>query len=401
MKHFLFDQIDSWFFKEARSMDNSGAAGRDSIFPPPSKTLLGAIRHQIGCRFHQEHNTNWSNFAEDACSGLRAIIGDNSSYASLQAEGVWLFNTKEQQLYFPLPANLLKQDEPGTPPYTFFPLGKAVCCDLGTVHLPAMDFNKKQGTLENAWISAAQFSQVLTGQAPASILPAHDLFATEPRLGIGLNRDTRTVQQGLLFLTRHLRLRQGWSLYLGVEGIAEETTKKYVPGNTLLRLGGEGRMARSTLMDCAPALPQAPALDTITPTDWLVLYLITPLPDWRGPEQKNMPPLPGKNFEPLQDQDSHAATFWRGTLCGLEMDIISAVVGKVERIGGWDLAKHQSTPVKSYLPAGSCWYIRPGNIEQARKIITALHGKYLTSGPERALGLGHVLIGTIPAPLPD
>lgn len=409
MKHFLFDQIDSWFFKEARSMDFSGAAGRESIFPPASKTLLGAIRHQIGNRFHQQHGTSWSDFTGENCLSLRKIIGcGTDDYGSLQSQGVWLFHPGEQpesntksnveempQLYFPLPANILQQEEAGMPPYTFFSLGKAMHCDLDTVRLPAMNFNRRQQTIENAWISTGQFSRLLTGQAPEKIIAADTVFAVEPRLGIGMNRQTRTVQQGMLFLTRHLRLQPEWRLYLGVEGIEE----RLAPNQPLLRLGGEARMGAITCLPTSPELPKPPEAKHISANNWLMLYLITPLPDWRGPEEKDMPPLPNKSFDPRQN--SSGTTYWCGDICGLELNIYSAVVNKPERIGGWDLAKHQSTPVKSFIPAGSCWYIRPDSVTHAQKLISTLHGKHLTEDSERAQGLGQMLVGAIPAPAQD
>ena len=395
MKHFLFDQIDSWFFKEARSMDFSGAAGRESIFPPASKTLLGAIRHQIGNRFHQKKGTSWSDFAGTQCLGLHDIIGYGADYGSLQAQGVWLYNNQERQLYFPLPANILQQDQPGTPPYTFFSLGKPVRCDLGTVHLPAMDFNRCQKTIENAWISADQFARILTGQAPKKIIAADTIFAVEPRLGIGMNRQTRTVQQGQLFLTRHLRLQPDWRLYLGVEGIDEE----FAPNQPLLRLGGEARMGAITCIPSSPALPQPPKAEHINASNWLMLYLITPLPDWRSPGNRDIPPLPNDTFKPQKENNEATDTrYWCGTIFDQKMSIYSAVVNKSERVGGWDMAQRRSTPVKSFIPAGSCWYIRPDSATHAQDIINALHGKHLTSNAEHAQGLGQMFIGTIPAP---
>lgn len=400
MKHFLFDQIDSWFFKEARSMDFSGAAGRESVFPPASKTLLGAIRHQIGNRFHQKQGTNWSDFAGELCLGLREMIGCGTDYGNLQAQGVWLYNNQGQQLYFPLPANILQQEESDKASYTFFSLGKPVRCDLGTVRLPAMDFNRHQKTIENAWVSADQFSCILTGQAPKKIIAADTVFAVEPRLGIGMNRPSRTVQQGMLFLTRHLRLRPNWRLYLGVEGIDEELAPNQ---SLLLRLGGEARMAALSCLPAPPELPKPPEPQRIKANNWLMLYLITPLPDWRKPEEKSIPPLPNKNFKAQEEETTGpaATTYWRGEICGQNMRIFSAVMNKPERVGGWDLAQHQSTPVKSFIPAGSCWYIRPESVAHATDIIKTLHGKYLTEGSERAQGFGQMLIGTIPAPAHD
>ena len=48
MEQWVFSASDSWFFKEARPMETVGASRLDSLFPPPAKTVIGAIRTSIG-----------------------------------------------------------------------------------------------------------------------------------------------------------------------------------------------------------------------------------------------------------------------------------------------------------------------------------------------------------------
>ena len=43
-----FAAFDSWFFRESRPFDSIGGAQLASHFPPPSRTLAGAVRTSIG-----------------------------------------------------------------------------------------------------------------------------------------------------------------------------------------------------------------------------------------------------------------------------------------------------------------------------------------------------------------
>ena len=87
MQHFLFEQVDSWFFRESRSMDNNRATAMESVFPPPNNTLLGAIRSRIGNLYHAQHGSTWEDFNKQKKEhSLARIIGYADDYANLQAQ---------------------------------------------------------------------------------------------------------------------------------------------------------------------------------------------------------------------------------------------------------------------------------------------------------------------------
>lgn len=187
----------------------------------------------------------------------------------------------------------------------------------------------------------------------------------------------------MLYQTKHLRLDDDWHVYLGLDGVADD----YCPNDTILRLGGEARMAALSHLADKPALPEAPTAAGQT----LMLYLLTPLPDKRSSGQ--MPPLPAEGFG-RHSNGNHDS--WHGNLHGISVNIISAIVGKLQRIGGWDMAAHRSLPVRSFLPAGSCWYLHCDNREQAQNIINTLHLTYLTTDTDRAQGYGQIAVGIAP-----
>ncbi len=398
--HFLFEQIDSWFFRESRSMDGSGASILSSLFPPPSKTLLGAIRSQIGHQYHLENNTCWGNFKDG--DDLSKIIGYADRCDPLKVFGTFLWNAEEKQLYFPCPMNVLKEKSKG---YGFFTLGEPVVCDMGNVRLPSLNFAKGQKAMEAVWIGADQMDKVLKGIPPEKVVAARDMIVSDPRLGIARDNRTRMIQKSNLYQTSHIRMKKEWFLYMGMGGISQDA-QRYVPTGNMIRLGGEARMAYVSQApeELCPCLKLPAAPQPQETTRCLVLSLVTPLPVFSSDDKS--PPLPGRNFAAGKDKENES--FWQGRVAGdgqdnagTEVKVVSAVVGKPERVGGWDVRHHCSLPVRSFIPAGSCWYLDVENQQQAKKVVNALHGSYLTTGNDRALGYGQVLVGLAPEPETD
>ena len=97
---------------------------------------------------------------------------------------------------------------------------------------------------ESTWIVKTGLEAVLAGAMPASdqIVSEKELYAEEVRLGIALKNRERTVDDGRLYQTRHIRLRAGVFVDLDVDGI-DELCESIFRRPKVLRLGGEGRMA--------------------------------------------------------------------------------------------------------------------------------------------------------------
>jgi len=385
IKHFLFGTVDSWFFKESRSMDSSGSNTLISLFPPPSKTLLGAIRSQIGEKFHKKNDTNWNKFNKK--SDLAKIIGfgDDFGMCNLSSQGAWLYNNQENQLYFPTPANLIRQKSEGLAPYDFFSIGNAIKSDLGTVKFAQLDYKKEQSPLENRFISKSEFNTVLKGNKASKTISEKSILSREGRLGIARDNDTRNAEKGKLYQTEHLRLGDDWNVYLGIDGL----NKDDVPAdNLIIRLGGEARMS-SVVQKENIEIPEPPKVDKNEKK--LVIYLLTALPDYRTDSER--PPLPNDTFKASSLNDHQ---IWEGQINSINISIETAIIGKLFRLGGWNMAIHQPQAVKSYIPAGSCWYITLDETQDANEVIEKLHGQFLTTGNEQALGYGQIVIGKQP-----
>ncbi len=361
-KQWRFDPLDSWFFREARAFDTSGSHELSSLFPPPARTVAGAIRTLIG----EMQGVDWERFAQAGeYPDLKQQIGVDDDLGLLKITGpypLW----KGQRLY-PVPLHLLAKAEE----FTFLTPGEPVMCDLGKVRLPEKPKESLPGAkpLETAWLDSADLQRVLGGESPKTVYHAKDLYDTEPRLGIARNNAQRTAADGLLYQTRHIRPRPDLAIGATVSGIAPELH----PGHGVIRFGGEGRASAVTVDPILPAL--APP---VIAGHHLLLVLLTHA-DFGGGWL-----LPG--FRP---EIQHDVQVWRGRLHGVDLILHSAALGKAAREGGWDLLHQQPRPVVSLIPAGSVYFCTVMGDPQSA--VAALHGSHV--GRDTALGRGELAVG--------
>ena len=365
---------DTWFFRESRPHDAVGASELSSLFPPPIRTLAGALRTLIGDQLEIDWQTLQSATQPDF--DFVTELGDAQSLGDLQLNGPWI-NIDGQRLY-PAPfflmqkGNELKRLAPGSP----------VRCDLGTVRLPALPKGSEGfKNLEQHWITAESMRQCLNDSVPADrIYSSDDLFSHEARLGIARDNATRSVEDGKLYQTQHLRLRENVSVGLLVKKLST-LAQSILAKKTVLRLGGEGRMAALEATQQAQAFPYAKQNPNAKVASFL-LHFLSPA-DFEG----EMFP---KGFEKITVE---GLTVWQGVINDIGVRIESAVLGKVHREGGWDMQKHQPSPVKSYIPAGSAWFCRAIDPELTWETLhEQLHGHCM--GVDSAYGRGQVLLGT-------
>lgn len=348
-----FEPQDTWFFREARPHGSVGSSELGSVFPPPVRTLLGALRTLIGDAWFARHGGNWRGFRNNA--DLQAIIGFGDDLGLLCATGPFL--CRHGQRLYPAPANLMAREQGGQVHHFLLDLAAPVHCDLGYVHLPGFPAQVAglpdlagSKPAEDCWLTEQGLHAVLSGRAPAAsdVLHASQLFAEEPRLGIGRDNQRSAVQEGLLYQTRHLRLQTGVSVQLQLHGLQDASL---LPTQTTVRLGGEGRMA-GLHVETAPAAPlPQPAGNKQAAA--LALYALTPMLC-----DDELPAGIPAGFTPAQ----HAgADVWEGHLGELPIRILAVACGRPLREGGWDMARHRARAVHSLLTPGSVLYVQGTN----------------------------------------
>jgi len=155
----------------------------------------------------------------------------------------------------------------------------------------------------------------------AAAIPLGELYGEEIRYGIALEEGLRRVREGHLFSSRHIRLKTGVYLLIGI--ITSSLNGLQPQG--ILQLGGEQRICRYQLLDNLE-LPHNP--------DGELLMTLSPVESNRLPETLRNSPRAG---------------------------------GQLLRIGGWDMAKGFHKPTLTLFPAGTVFrppavqdYSRPG-----------------------------------------
>ena len=150
---------------------------------------------------------------------------------------------------------------------------------------------------------------------------------------------------------------------LGVDGIPDDLQRRCVG---VRKLGGEGRMV---------AVGIYPAPRGLAPASRGAQYRLLLLSPARWG---------GDWLPPLAQRDG---TGWTVTAAGIPLRLISAAVGKYERIGGWDILRRQPKPAEARVPAGSAYFVRP----ERPADLSALHGRKLGLGA--GAGFGQAAVG--------
>lgn len=365
----VFKAIDSLFFRESRPMESMGEL--QSTFPPSVQTLAGAVRTLIG----ETQQVNWHEFNAD--HELAKIIGYGDDLGALSFQGAWLAYNGER--LFPTPCLLMeKNEEENKSLYRLAISEDTLYCDLGKkVRLPYLP-KKAQGSkpLENTWLTKLGLEEILKGKLPNSkhIKRASDIFHTESRVGIARNNAQRTTEEGMLYQTEHIRLNDKLTIELDAAGLPDT-----LPHSVMVRLGGEGRSAHVMAQQKAVSI-HAPQVNKNT--QGIILYLVTPLCYTKNTESE---PLPS-----FVRHETETQTIWKGTLNGISLILHSAVTGKYQRDGGWNLAKQQPRVAHSLVPAGSAFFCIAENADH-QAAIAALHNTQI--GDRTEYGLGHIMTG--------
>lgn len=379
-----FEALDTWFFKESRPLEAVGGAQLSSMFPPPARTLIGAVRTALG----DAHGVHWPDYAARADHPLRALMGSPESLGPLSFQGPYLLRKdgRHSERLYPAPLALMhtSPDEVAGQPMAFtrlHPGPKAVQCDLGWVRLPQKMNPELTGAkpAEEMWLTPSGLKAVLHGELPkaADLLQTSQLFKAEERLGIARDHHTKRPIDGLLYQTRHIRPHAGIALGMTVQGL-DRAALPALARQGMARLGAEGRLA---------AWSQGPvqALPAVQVTGQrLMLCLLTHACFENGW-------VPDGFVAATNEAGGRPLTVWHGQLAGKNARLVSAVTGKPVREGGWDLASHKPRTLHALVPAGSCYFFELDSAQDARHVATALHGGQW--GGETAWGRGQVAVG--------
>jgi CRISPR-associated protein Cmr3 len=366
MKTCALTPLDAWFFRDGRPYNEKEANQADvaSVFPPPARTLSGALRAALA------RANGWTGRGSWPDPLNRAFGSGSEELGSLQFTGPFLILNGEA--LWPLPRHVLGSVSESWEPRAFLrPVEAATACDAGNLRLPEIVISKGTRcdtlkTAETAWVTAAGLGTLLAGELPEahSIVLAKMLWVHEARIGLHRDEKKLITEEGALYSPSYVRLRRGVALGVSVAGVPEGMAHV----GDILPLGGESRLARCEEWgrNPVPAVPSRErfTLDAVSRVAFIIV-LLTP-----GRFITGKPDLPGAG-------------------------IISACVGKPQFTGGWDSLKREPLPLEPFAPAGSVWFCTAtrGDFDAIHK----RHGQHI--GAHTAHGFGQIAIGLWPPTL--
>lgn len=276
----FIEPTEPLLFRTGRPFDAGESNFAESIFPPTPETIQGAIRAMIAA-----HTTlldrGMSIAARFDTDSLTKLIGNKSGYGRFHITGLALGKRSKEdgtvERLFPAPAFLMKVkfigDKDSTivqlKPQTFSGTISNMPDEMQYLTLP--DFGGK--VLEGkpklpGWLTEKDLQTALNAQDDLLSLKAEsDVYTQEPRLGIGMQNDTKTTQTGYLYQVQMIRMKTdpkvAYGFVVDIRLSEESDQGKFIddnktqetlglPKNGWLTLGGEQRAAHFTVLGTTP-----------------------------------------------------------------------------------------------------------------------------------------------------
>lgn len=366
---------DVLFFRDAKPMEAS-SIGAGAKWPLPNilhDAFMSALHYKWperqGWEFEHQHKTEKEKKSK---SSMR--------FGGVHSVGVFpVFNG---ELHFPKPADISNAgDDIAT-------LQK----QEGESNLP--DFleyvflNNGEKTKESAgeWISASEMVNYLNGNVPQQLVKTSEIYDIESRIGIGIDAETKTTEEGAFYIAEYMRLKPE-SLIKGfvcgkssIRGDKEtDILEKYFEEskNEHIIFGGQRGIVYASGKREEKPLPFT-SLDNSSKNGTIVKWiLLSPaifmsgwLPGWIGEEGNVCLPA-----EKPERKSGESRQDWRARFgAPLKAKLIAARVDKPQIFSGWNLRKGGPRATMSVVPAGSVYYFRAESVEDAQALAKTLQG---------------------------
>lgn len=379
---------DSLFVRGNLAFGDSGEHG-SSLMPPPPSLFAGAFRSvllgrdpaQLTAFLADGHCTNP---ALARCLGTPEAPGDfRITWLSLAGDpGAGAL----PEPISPLPADLLMLGNNFTP---LEPRAAATGIQsAGDLPLRATLVSAKQEKPKGGvYLRGKALQQHLHGQCPTPTdsVESEHIYQRDPRLGIGLNSDSRTAEEGQIYTTEGFAFSPkddkahatfaSTGFLVGIQGVTD-----LMPVEGVLRLGGDGRSAHYRKVSF-----NAPAVANIAGTKARFRLLL----------QTSALFTQGWLPEGVTEQDGS----YRLQGDGFSARLACAALGRRETVSGWDLYQWKPKPAQAAVPAGSVYWFDEftGDADKlAAWVAKGLWPDHLDSLQQarRAEGYNRALLGT-------
>lgn len=321
---------DVWMFRDAKPFNAGETYVARSVFPPTAHTMQGIIRsHAL-----ESQGVTWRNgwARELADKALLTQLGFNTDgtpngLGELRLRGPFIGHMTNNRIsrIVPLPMDIkvsaggFAQLSPEMKPEFISNLPKGI-------RPLSLEGESGKGDDETYWIDDEGLKQWQEGKTPTQVLKSEALYQIEDRVGLAMDHTRRTYKriredapEGMFYRARFVRPCEGVGLLTAVSPLP-------LPEGGTFVMGGESHVGRYQTVGYTP--PKPPAL-----TGRVKLVLLTPAYFVSG-------------WQPAS---------WKAF--GEGAKLVSAVIGKPQPVGGWDLHRGGHKPMVNYVPAGSVYFL--------------------------------------------
>lgn len=349
------DPLDVLFFRDGRPFGESTRA--EGSLPVP-QTLAGALRTALLARAGFDFAAFSQRRQADAGQPVVAALRHGQApewIIATQFRGPWLALTDGEipEPLLPMPLNLAcdgdvfsRADPLAAPLPGWDPPVPGL--------LPLWRRGHPDAKAASGFLTRAGVERFLAGDVPhaGEWRRADELYAFDHRTGIGVNPDTLTASDSLIYGVRFLALRHQVCLYLEVLlGPDAPDVRDWLTGPVLL--GGEGR---------------AVAVRTTAPVTW---------PALQGDNNRSVWLLTTPGLFRMESG-------WRPDRIP-QSQMRAVAVGTALAVSGWDVARNGPKATRFAVPAGSVYFVEGE--------ITPHGGSLCTDAEDIAQGWGCALQG--------
>ena len=337
------EALDTLIFQDGKPFDKSSDNWGNSLVMPTPSTIYGALRATYFANHPDELSK--ANESDDPTKELKI------NYIALK---------HQDKLFFPIPKDCVDVNNKvevlslTENKYTNNPLKYIFTLD------------SEVETIERGYLDNSNFQRYVNSKEIGSYEIEERFLIHENKIGIGLDKQRKSVKEGLLYRVDMLRYKD-LKIVIGFDGLEIENSG-------FMRLGGEGKGAFYQNIEKL----KFPKIEKLT-KNIFKLYCSTPTifkngwyPEW----------IDSKNN-------------YQGEFNGVKVQLIASSIGKYQSIGGFDIKKRRPKEMVRVVPTGSVYYfeILDNNIDTS-KIIETFHLKSI-SEEKKEEGYGVVLVGDV------
>ena len=358
---FFVEPLDILTFRGNRMFGDEGTFGETSVVPPPS-VLAGAFRSLLFSQLDLEQQRDFQDGKQPKCTVGEQLGTPESpgtfklrwlSLGRIQRDGS---NNGRIELLVATPSDVAlvkehdEQAEVAKVAGLVSPPSGVVMSSAITEQLSMLVMSGRTKT-SSGFISSQGYGNYLNGHSNIDTVPSNDIYSYDTRVGIGLDLDTRTAQESMLYSAMFLRLNNSGGYSTGyVVGI---TGAEALPKQGFLRLGGDGKAV--SYKEVTLTRPTGD-YSQMAESKCFKIVLLTP-----GIFSNGWLP------ELFRKDDGGS---WCISFNGLEAQLISLSLPRPDTVSGWDMHTRRPKAAVRAAAAGSVYYMKllKGNEDSLRNL---------------------------------